>query len=165
MGMVSLAARTDWKIRIRTRRDRDRRELAFVDPPGYSRARREGRPHVLARHHAVGAVGGLVRTARRLYHQSPAFFAAVDESVLGVFGLISESRRVLAESGHAHNTVRLSAIFSRRQAPLDRGPGAVGNGARGQNQIRAGELRRADSDAWPGLVVMSHAENAMGKSA
>src|SRR5262245_30851690 len=104
MGMVSRNTRAAARIRLWPRRDRNRRGLAAVGPPGRTRAHGKRCALVLARHDAVGAIHRAVRAARRLYHQPPAFLAAVDQS-LGAPGVVPESRGVLAQPGDADDAV------------------------------------------------------------
>src|SRR5262245_21156336 len=100
----------------------------------------------------MGTIGGFVRVARRLYHQSPAFFPATDESILGASGVVPESWRVFAQPGDVDDALCLSAIFAGRQTVVDRRLGAAGHGAARQSEIRAGELCGSGGYAGFGLA-------------
>src|SRR5438105_1446359 len=109
----------------------------------------------------MGAVAGPLWTSRRLHPQSPAFLAAVDQSLLAAPGLVLESGRVLVKSGHIDDSFRLSSILSGREAALDHRPGSPWPGAGGQSQVlaRRGNLSGSDHRAHPALLL--YAGNAL----
>src|SRR5262245_50127846 len=103
-------------------------------------ADRQGYANDLAGHDAMAAVAAAFRAAGGLYLQLAAIYAATQPGVLGAFGLVSESWGLFAQSGDPDDAFCLSAVFARRQTALDRGDGAAGNGASGENKILAGSL-------------------------
>src|SRR5947208_544168 len=78
-----------------------------VAPAGRAGADRQGYSHVLARHHAMGAVADAFRIAGGLYLQSAPIYTATEPGVLGALGFVSEPRRVFAQSRDADDALCL----------------------------------------------------------
>src|SRR6266542_4696665 len=87
----------------------------------------------------MGSDARAVRFAGRIHHEPAPFLPTTHQSILVASGLLSEPRRLFAQSRHADDALCLFAIFPRRQAALDRRAGAAGPGARRENEILAGQ--------------------------
>ena len=123
-------------------------------PPETARAGGQGPAHVLARHHAMGAVRDVFRPARRLHHQSAQLHASARQPVLDPSRGVPESGRVRLQPGLRNDPLRVPAVFAGRPAPVDHGARAGRPAAHCRRQILPRQLHLAGGDAGAGHAFL-----------